>query len=136
MEATAKEIYQQHYRGSAAVFRTKPTGDKSEPKAPGVLTIYHNHSEEYFKVSPFYVTLNKLSTEVGDFSHRDRSVVKVKVRCDQGRYSGWLSEKYGRKPAKNMWALTVSFAYPWGNHIVRQEGCSLDPTGFECNFGR
>ena len=130
MEATAKEIFQQHYRGSAAVFRN------SRSKAPGVLTILSHPREEYWKVSRFYVTLNKLSTEVGDFSHRDRSVVGVEVRCDQGNFTGWLSDKYGSKLAKNMWALTVSFAYPWGNHIARQEGCALDPTGFECNFGR
>ena len=82
------------------------------------------------------MTLNKLSTEVGDFSHRDRSVVGVEVRCDQGNFTGWLSDKYGSKLAKNMWALTVSFDYPWGNHIVRQERCTLDPTDFGCNFGR
>ena len=130
MEATAKEIFQQHYRGSAAVFRNPRT------KAPGVLTAFSHPREEYFKVSRFYVTLNKLSTEVGDFSHRDRSVVGVEVRCDQGNFTGWLSDKYGSKLAKNMWALTVSFDYPWGDHIVRQERCTLDPTDFGCNFRR
>ena len=137
MEATVKEIVQQHYQGTSAVFRADSTAGKNGTRAPYLLEIYSDHTrEEYWRVSPFYVTLNQLSTDVGGFSYKDRSVVKVQARCDQGRYSGWLQNEYGRGRAEKMWALTVRFAYPWGNHIAHQEACALDPTRFDCNLRR
>ena len=137
MEATVKEIVQQHDQGTSAVFRADSTAGKNGTRAPYLLEIYSDHTrEEYWRVSPFYVTLNQLSTDVGGFSYKDRSVIKVQARCDQGRYSGWLQNEYGRGRAEKMWALTVRFAYPWGNHIAHQEACALDPTRFDCNLGR
>ena len=128
MEATAEEIFNNHYQGSVDVWDTKIT--------PGGMlkTLSDKARKEVFRVSPFYVTWNKLSTELGDFSHTDRSVVEVEVRCDAGPYTD-LREKYGYERARNMWQLNVAFSYPWEGKIRHQEACLLDPIRSDCYFG-